>query len=566
MSSTTMAHSATAGAGEVGVSGFCRAAGVTSEYAYKRRCIETDKIMYHAHMGLSTWTTTSEALREVVDELSADGRVLDRFGLCLDRAISLPEERRHTMARETGPLLTAADWEAVGQQTWSQPHMGDFMIGTAASVENSARALEHGVTTIGNLGQFFTFDIPGGGDDTEVTSSTVRALRRMVASRDRGAVVHSDDGPAMQLNHYGNYLGWAALESHVIERMLGARLAHCFGGLVPQPRARALLALALPHLHEADAVGSMIYGNTVDYTKDLVHNQSVLSNYLLVDIATQLHRPTGHAVNPVPLTENVRIPDAADILEVQQLAREIEREARRSGDVYAWAAFEADAYEGVQYAREWAAAALTVLENDGVDVTSPFAILLALRRCDVKRLEARVQVTRRSALSMLEPWKAGVRRTLVSELIQAAPSRLDGKRIVLASLDVHDLVRGVLIKALSSLGAEVILLAGNSHPDAVIRSAVDEDVSVAIVSTYDGAALRQAVEMSRTTHDLGFDGDIIMGGVLNEDLGGPVPSDVTERIRSLGIHCIEHLRQLPDLLDRITDPHPGVLSNQHLPT
>lgn len=539
----------------VGVSGFCRAAGVTSEYEYKRRCMQTGKIMYHAHIGLATWPATAAALSEVVAELNADRRMLDRFGLCLDRAMSLPEARRHTIARETGPVLTSSEWEAVGQQTLSQPHMGDFMIGTAASDENSARALAHGVTTIGNLGQFFTFDVPGGGDDKEVTSATLQALQRMAAARANGAVVHSylDDGPAMQLDHYGNYLGWAALESHIVETMLGARLGHCFGGLVPQPRARALLALALPHLHEPDAVGSMIYGNTVDYTKDLVHNQSVLSNYLLVDIATQLHRPSGHAVNPVPLTENMRIPDAADILKVQRLAREIEREARRSGDLYDWDAFEIAAQEGVAYAREWAHAALHVLEEDGVDVNSPFAILLALRQYNIKRLESRVNVARRSPLSTLEPWKAGVRRTLVRDVLGSTSARLDHQRIILASLDVHDLVRDVLQKVLSSLGAEVIVLVSDSHPAAVIRAAVDEDAAVAIVSTYNGAALRQATEMAQATRDYDFDGQIIMGGVLNEDLGGPVPTDVTESIRALGIHCIEDLQKLPDLVHRVIE-------------
>lgn len=195
--------------GDVGISGFCRAAGVRSEYDYKRRCMATGKIMYHAHVGLASWAATYDALRVVVAELSAGGRVLDRFGLCLDRAMSLPEALRHTVPRETGPVLTSGEWQAVGQQSLSQPHLGDFMIGTAASDENSAQALEHGVTTIGNLGQFFSFDVPGGGDDHQLTRATVRALERMASARQHGAMVHSylDDGPAMQLDNYGNYLG-----------------------------------------------------------------------------------------------------------------------------------------------------------------------------------------------------------------------------------------------------------------------------------------------------------------------------------------------------------------------
>jgi len=539
----------------VGVSGFCRAAGVTSEYAYKRRRVETGTIMYHAHIGLSTWDATYEALSSVAGELSADGFVLDRFGLCLDRAMSLPEAQRHLVSRETGPVLTSPEWAAVGGQSVSQPHLGDFMIGTAASDENSARALEHGVTTIGNLGQFFSFDVPGGSDNRQLTAATVKAIERMAAGRHRGAVVHSylDDGPAMQLAHYGNYLGWAAVECHLVETVMGARLTHSFGGLVPQPRARAVLALALPQLHPRDHLGSMIYGNTVDYTKDLVRNQTVLANYLLVDIATQLHRPSGHAVNPVPLTENVRIPDAADILQVQRLGREIEREARRSGDIFDWARLESEAADGADYAREWAVRALEVLEADGVDVTDPAKTLLALREIDVTRLQARVRVTRRSSLTNLEPWKAGVQRTLVQEVLDAAVVRLDGQRIILASLDVHDVVRDVLIKVLSTLGAEVVLLPGDSHPAAAVHAAVQEDADVIIASTYNGAALRQANQLVQAARQFAFDGRIIMGGVLNEDLGEPVPTDVTEQVRALGIHCIDDLRRLPELVQRLPE-------------
>ena len=74
----------------------------------------------------------------------------------------------------------------------------------------------------------------------------------------------------------------------------------------------------------------MVYGDTVSYGRDRERNLAVLERSVTVDIATQLHRPTGHAINPVPLTEAERIPDAAEILEVHLIARELEREVRRS--------------------------------------------------------------------------------------------------------------------------------------------------------------------------------------------------------------------------------------------
>ena len=180
------------------------------------------------------------------------------------------------------------------------------MIGTPASLENTRAALAAGITSIGNLGQFFAFEPPGGFDDAELTRQVVRAIGAMAATD--GTLVHSylDDGPAMQFEHYGRFLGWAALELYVVEDLLGARLAHSYGGLIPEPLDRAAVGFALDDLRGRDSIGTMVYGNTVDYTSDHVRNTAVLATTWLVDIGAQLHRPTGHAINPVPLTEAER--------------------------------------------------------------------------------------------------------------------------------------------------------------------------------------------------------------------------------------------------------------------
>lgn len=63
-------------------------------------------------------------------------------------------------------------------------------------------------------------------------------------------------------------------------------------------------------------------------------------------------------------------------------------------------------------------------------------------------------------------------------------------------------MRDVLLKALVCLGAEVVLLPGDGHPEAVIRAAVAEDAVAAIVSTYNGAALRQAGQLTEAARCL----------------------------------------------------------------
>ena len=533
----------------VGVSRFSAAQGVTSEHAYKRRCVEQGRVMYHAHLGLNTWPATASALAEVTSTLAERGHRLDRFGLCLDRGMGLPPGRRALVPKETGPRLADDEWVQVATAADTQPHLGDFMIGTEASVENTARALAAGITTVGNLGQYLTFSTPGA-DDAVVTAATVRALGVMAAARASGAVVHSylDDGPAMQLSCYGTYLAWAALERYVVEDLAGARLAHCYGGLVPQPAARAVVGLALRHLHGADAVGSMVYGNTVDYTRDATRNTAVLAAYLHVDVATQLRAPSGHAVNPVPLTENVRIPSAADVLEVQLLAREVEREARRSGDLFDWAALERQAAEAADFAVAASRRMLALLAEDGVDTGDVAALLAALRAVDVVALERRLGLRPPAGVASWQPWKAATVGALTDDVSAAAPERLVGVRVVLACLDVHDLARDVVRAALVGLGAEVVLLPTDSVPEAVARAAVAEDACAVVVSSYNGTALTAGRRLVAALGDLGYEGVVVMGGVLNEDRGGELPVDVRDDLVGLGIRCPATLAEVPGIV------------------
>ena len=111
----------------------------------------------------------------------------------------------------------------------------------------------------------------------------------------------------------------------------------------------------------------MVYGNTVEYGPDRQRNLAVLTTSVMIDVATQLRRPTGHALNPVPLSEAERIPDADEILEVHLMARELEIEVRRGAPLLDWAWAERRAAEAVAYARAFRDGALAHFADAGAD-------------------------------------------------------------------------------------------------------------------------------------------------------------------------------------------------------
>ncbi|GAA3565199.1 hypothetical protein GCM10022197_21200 [Microlunatus spumicola] len=527
-----------------------------SEAEVKRRARAEGRTTFHAHVGSTDWPATARALQEIEAGLAEHGLACDRFGLTLSRAMSVPEAERAGVHKETGPSLRAEEWAVLGEAAAIQPHLGDFMIGTPAGAEHARAALGAGVTTIGNLGQYWSFEVPGGQDALQVTEATVRAIGMLAAWRDRGALVHSylDDGVAMQASHYGSYVGWAALERHVVEDLCGARLAHSYGGLVDDPWHRAVVHLAVDDVHDRDHLGSMVYGNTVDMrARDRAHNEEVLRRYLTIDLAAQLRRPTGHAVHPVPLTEAERVPTGAENLEVQLLAHALDADVRRSGAVVDWDRAERLAGEVAAYALGFRDAALRLLLDDGVDVADPVALLLALRMLGTAGLEERLRLPVPRAVADLVPWKARHVRSLAGDLDAELPD-LRGTRLVLAVLDVHDVVRDALLHALPRAGAEVVLLPSDATPAGVVHAAVAEDADVIVLGTYNGAALAVGRELRAAVEATGFEGAVIIGGKLNQDTGGDSPVDVVEDLRALGLQPAATLSDAARLLGRVNVP------------
>ena len=411
------------------------------------------------------------------------------------------------------------------------------------------------MTTIGNLGQYWSFEVPGGQDALQVTEATVRAIGMLAAWRDRGALVHSylDDGVAMQASHYGAYVGWAALERYVVEDLCGARLAHSYGGLVDDPWHRAVVHLAVDDVHDRDHLGSMVYGNTVDMRAgDRAHNEEVLRRYLTVDLACQLRRPTGHAVHPVPLTEAERVPTGAENLEVQLLAHALDADVRRSGAVLDWDRAERVAGEVAAYARTFRDAALRLLDDDGVDVARPGGAAAGPAHARHGRAggaaapaaaAGRRRARARGRRGTCGPWPRGLDDVLPD---------LRGTRVVLAVLDVHDVVRDALLRGAPPRRRRGGAAARATRPRRASCTRPWRRTRTSSCSAPTTAPPSPSAASSRAAVDAtGYDGPVIIGGKLNQDLGGDSPVEVADDLRALGLLPAATLAEAARLLGAI---------------
>ena len=536
---------------EIGRTAFMDKMGVDSELEYKRHCIKNKQIMYHAHIGMNTWRDTVEALTLLYRTAEESGFVVDRAGICLDRRMALPKNQRDQIPAETGPVLnTHLQWLQVGQVVPMQPHMGDFMIGFPASVENTVQALKAGVTTIGNLSQFFAHEVPMWTDKASTAVETVKAISIMGAMKNKGTLVHSylEDGFPALFQDCATVAGWAFLERYIVEKLLNAKLSHCIGGLTSDPLKRAAWIFTLHEIHDHDCIGSMIYGDTISFGTDFNQNRGLVAEYLLWDIMSQLECPTGNAVLPLPTTEALRIPSGEEIAEAQCYGRRIEQTARRL-----WPHI--DFTSAYDFSAKLYSAGKSVFDNaiDGlkeakININDPVQMLYVLKMLGPADFEEMFGVGKVNEDS--SGGRQPVFPTDIFELSQSvineyghifdnprSRSRLEGRKFIIASTDVHAHAITIIHELLSRAGTEITNLGAEINPDQIARAAKSCGAEVILISTHNGMALEYANRLKTELDRQKVDVTVVIGGILNQKVeDAALPVDVTINLKELGFY------------------------------
>lgn len=534
---------------KIGRTAFMQQMGVASEAAFKRQCIRDQRITYHAHIGMSSWSATTRALRYLDDVSRQQGFRIHRAGICLDRRMGLPPEHRREAPAETGPMLDSdADWQQVGALVPIQPHMGDFMIGFPAATHNTVKALQAGVTTIGNLSQFFSHEIPTWRDPVATTVETVRAMALMGALCHRGTLMHSylEDGLGALFYDCATVAGWAILERYIVEDLLGGKLAHCIGGLTTDPVKRAGWVFALNDIHAQDCLGSMIYGDTISFCEDFNLNRAIVAEYLLWDIMAQLECPTGHAVLSLPVTEALRVPSAEEIAEAQRFGRRIETTARRLRPHVDFGDSRAFARQVVAGGRAVFQAAMDGLSQAGVDVNDPVQLLYVLKKLGPAAFESMFaagppdssHARGHKAIVPTDVFEMSA-RCIDTNLPAFQDPRLQekfrGRRLLIASTDVHEHAIMVIQRLLAEAGAEIINMGAEINPQEIAETARRQSPDAILISTHNGLALEYAQRLKAALGEQIPAVPVIMGGILNQKFEHQeLPVGVSTEIRALG--------------------------------
>ena len=530
--------------------------GVANEIEYKRNAMKEGRVMQHAHLGFRDLTHTIDATTNIYETCAKQGARIDRFGMCLDWSMGYLRSKRKDTMRGTGILLNAPeDFLRLTNAAPAAMHFGDFMLGFPAAFENTCAALAAGATTIGNLGQYFTFRLPGHDDDIEATASTVKALG-LIAAQSIPVLVHSnlDDGFAAVFKDVSSAIGQAILEKYIISNLIGAPYAVCYGHHFTDPLTRIAFQRALAEISD-DTPGSQIYGATVLYKGNIAENYAALSFYLLPDIMAQMLRPTGHAVNPVPVTENIRIPDADEIIDAQCNLSRMSDLAAGHIPLLDIDTIDHTRDRLLRGGQQYADRVMKGLENAGVDVCDPFEMLLALRRIGGRLLEHLYgfNAAQETTGNKPAPWVVSTTYLEIKEHADAflatdAGGELQdmGARdltILTATTDVHE--HGKVLLDLVFEGAGFTLVNGgvSTDPDSIAALAKSNSVDAIALSTYNGVALNFATALLIELEKEGLKIPILIGGRLNQIpkvSNSSLPLDVTPELIDIGVYpCID---------------------------
>ncbi|WP_166415657.1 cobalamin-dependent protein [Cochlodiniinecator piscidefendens] len=525
----------------VGQGAFQRAYSVQNEIDYKTAMMSEGRVMQHAHLGYRSLERTLDAIKSIHTTCSQKGARVDRIGLCLDWSMGYPQGEREKGMRGTGVLLNRAeDFSLLTEAAPIALHFGDFMLGFPGAFENTKYALAAGATTIGNLGQYFTFRLPGDSDDIRATQETVRALG-LIAAQKVPVLVHSnlDDGFAAVFHDLTSAIGCAIVERRIIVDLIGAPYAVCYGHHFTEPVTRMAFQRAIGEVNKGTP-GSQVYGATVLYRGEAAENYASLSSYLLSDVVGQITGPTGHAVNPVPVTENKRIPDIDEIIDAQLFLHRMSELAPGYVPILNTELVDETAQKLYKGGHQFAEALWCGFQEMGINIDDPFEVLLAMRRIGGRRLEQSFGVAQ---VSQKVPATTFIHLQEHADKILNAPEgqilRSFGKKglcVLLAASDVHEHGKELLRMVFDGAGITCVDGGVSAEPDDLAKLAVEVDAIA--ISTYNGVALTFANRLSNALAEKGISVPVFFGGRLNqvpEDSNSSLPVDVEPDLRAKGI-------------------------------
>ena len=457
---------------EFGKGGFIRSQSKYKNHAeMKRDLMKQGKIYWNILLGLATLEEQVEAEKKLYEFSQRSGLQIHSIQSIPSGLVALPPEWREKAPATTSyEMYTHEDYEAQQGACPIDVSFNDYHLSTPNGYANTILAIEHGSPTIGEFCQF-NWGFFGYNDNVERMSNMVRALGLVAAKKDDYVEVKTylDDGYAGYFLDCASYIGYAMLEHYICTTLCGARYTIGFGGLLSENDTRCAVAMALDKVlsTEDQPVLRYLNGSTnLQWDHDIHGNYGVSVPEMLFEILVEKKYHMGLGINPVSITEKLRVPTLQELEDIFAAGKRAEEKAEEWLPYFNFEPLEkmrdVMAEEGEKLFRN----SLEGFKEAGIDIEDPVEMLLVLMEMNPIRYEQMFHSTTYGTSSTdIQPFYTTVLGRQTMQMKQEILDELDekkmrgsltGKTIVVGSGDAHTyglvLVEGVL----QEMGAETV--------------------------------------------------------------------------------------------------------------
>lgn len=537
-----------------GKGGFIRSQSKYKNHAEMKRALTKEgKIYWNILLGLATLEEQVEAEKQLYEFSQRTGMQIHSIQSIPSGLVALPAEYREKAPATTSyEMYTDEDYEVQQAACPIDVSFNDYHLSTPNGLENTILAIKHGSPTIGEFCQF-NWGFYGYNDNVERICNMVRALGVVASKSDEYFEVKTylDDGYAGYFIDCASYIGYAMLEHYICTKLCGARYVIAFGGLLSENDTRCAVAMALDKVlsTEDQPVLRYLNGSTnLQWDHDIHGNYGVSVPEMLFEILVEKKYHMGLGINPVSITEKIKVPTLQELEDIFAAGKRAEEKADEWLPYFNFAPLEAMRDRMAEEGTKLFHNCLEGFREAGIDTEDPVELLLVLMAMNPIRFEQMFHPTTYGTASTdIQPFYTTVlgRQTMQmkQEIIHGLDAKnmrgaLSGKTIVVGSGDAHTyglvLVEGVL----QEMGAETVN--AGVDMDAVDMLDLADEVGTPFIgiSCHNGQALDYGRQILELAKERGTEYWIFMGGKLNAILpGDSEPTEIGDRLLAMGIHA-----------------------------
>lgn len=524
----------------------------------KRDLQRQGKIYWNILLGLATLDEQVDAEKKLYEFSQRTGFQIHSIQSIPSGLVALPPEWREKAPSTTSyEMYTPEDYEVQQSACPIDVSFNDYHLATPNGLANTILAIEHGSPTIGEFCQF-NWGFYGYDDNVTRMCNMVRALG-VVASKSKDYIEvksYLDDGYAGYFMDCASYVGYAMLEHYICTTLCGARYTLGFGGLLSENDTRCAIAMALDKVLSTpdQPVLRYINGSTnLQWDHDIHGNYGISVPEMLFEILVEKKYHIGLGINPVSITEHLRVPTLEELENIFVAGKRVEEKAEEWLPYFNFEPLEKMRDKMASEGTKLFLNSLEGFKDAGIDIEDPVELLLVLMKMNPIRYEqmfhSSTYGTDKMNITPFYPTILGrqtmeMEEQLIRELTQKKMcGSLKGRKIIIGSGDAHTYGLILVEDVLKAMGADTVNAGVDMDAADMLDLADEVDTRFIGVSCHNGQALDYGRQLVSLAEDRGKKYWIFMGGKLNAILPGhSEPTDISGMLEELGIHASNDIR------------------------